>query len=462
MLLMKKMLLILLCMMCIFTVGCQRKEEVVDLKETSGESDTKISGENDLIDGSDIFSGDEKSIDSEKNESEYDAYVFPNSATQKIEKDELIRLSLDELEKAKNEIFARYGHDFSSKSLKEYFEGKSWYNAVPGKKVSVSELNKIEQANVNLIDKRINRVKEYEEGEKKYDNPTLKILDENYLKWGDEVDNGKYLLNDNSDSLAKEQLNKKGAKKRKIKIIQEDIAYKNASLISQDYTEFGDYDDYRIIEKKLCYDVIINNDKVKVYYRGINYYDYTYIPSNMYEIEINGLSAYLPADQIRIVDLDESDSYYEFEIGNYNEAGMDFDYYRYNNDKELNYIGCQLWGSTECLYKLDAKNIIYHYTLEFPEETLAIEYWILKDGYVLERAIEENEYKDKIYTVSEDLLNNYGNKRTQVYSIDNAEELKIGDKIQIIEIQIGMGIQLKVERKNGDQFYIGALGSLLR
>ena len=459
---MKKMLLILLCMMCIFTVGCQRKEEVVDLKETSGESDTKISGENDLIDGSDIFSGDEKSIDSEKNESEYDAYVFPNSATQKIEKDELIRLSLDELEKAKNEIFARYGHDFSSKSLKEYFEGKSWYKAVPGKKVSVSELNKIEQANVNLIDKRINRVKEYEEGEKKYDNPTLKILDENYLKWGDEVDNGKYLLNDNSDSLAKEQLNKKGAKKRKIKIIQEDIAYKNASLMSQDYTEFGDYDDYRIIEKKLCYDGIINNDKVKVYYRGINYYNYTSIPSDMYEIEINGLSEYLCADQIRIVDLDESDNYYEFEIGNYTEAGMDFIYYRYNNDKELNYIGCQLWGPTECLYKLDAENIIYHYTLEFPEETLPIEYWILKDGYVLERNIKKNEYKGKVYTVSEDLLNHYGHNGTLVDNIDDAEELKIGDKIQIINFGIGMGLELEVERENGDIFVVGTVGSQVR
>lgn len=80
-------------------------------------------------------------------------------------------------------------------------------------------------------------MKKYEEGKKKYANPTLKILDEDYLKWGDEVDNGKYLLNDNSDGLAKEQLNKKGAKKRKIKIkiIQWNIAYKNASLISQDY-----------------------------------------------------------------------------------------------------------------------------------------------------------------------------------------------------------------------------------
>ena len=53
-------------------------------------------------------------------------------------------------------------------------------------------------------------MKKYEEGKKKYANPTLKILDEDYLKWGDELDNGKYLLNDNSDSLAKEQSNKKG------------------------------------------------------------------------------------------------------------------------------------------------------------------------------------------------------------------------------------------------------------
>ena len=73
---MRKVLSFLLCVMCVFTVGCQKKEEVVDLKETSGESDTKISGENNLIDSSDIFSGDENSIDNEENESAYDANVY--------------------------------------------------------------------------------------------------------------------------------------------------------------------------------------------------------------------------------------------------------------------------------------------------------------------------------------------------------------------------------------------------
>ena len=135
---MKKMLVVLLCMMCIFTIGCQKKE-VINSENVSGESDEKVSGESDLKD---------------------DSYIFPNSATKKIEKNELMNLSLDELEKAKNEIFARYGHDFSSKSLREYFEGKSWYKAVPDKKVSVSELNKIEQANVDIIDKEIERKKE--------------------------------------------------------------------------------------------------------------------------------------------------------------------------------------------------------------------------------------------------------------------------------------------------------------
>lgn len=39
------------------------------------------------------------------------------------------------------------------------------------------------------------------------------------------------------------------------------------------------------------------------------------------------------------------------------------------------------------------------------------------------------------------LLNDYSNNKTQVYSIDNAEELKTGDKIQIIVIKIGIPIK---------------------
>lgn len=39
------------------------------------------------------------------------------------------------------------------------------------------------------------------------------------------------------------------------------------------------------------------------------------------------------------------------------------------------------------------------------------------------------------------LLNDYSNNKTQVYSIDNAEELKTGDKLQIIVIKIGISIK---------------------
>ena len=39
------------------------------------------------------------------------------------------------------------------------------------------------------------------------------------------------------------------------------------------------------------------------------------------------------------------------------------------------------------------------------------------------------------------LLNDYSNNKTQVYSIDNAEELKTGDRLQIIVIKIGISIK---------------------
>ncbi len=72
--------------------------------------------------------------------------------------------SKKELEIAKNEIFARYGHDFDSKELANYFAGQKWYKKVPGKKVSYSSLNEIERYNVDILDKYIGITKEMEEG----------------------------------------------------------------------------------------------------------------------------------------------------------------------------------------------------------------------------------------------------------------------------------------------------------
>lgn len=85
-------------------------------------------------------------------------YLLPNSSTELINED-LRWYTVEELDLMKNEIFARHGHDFSSQVLKEYFEKQYWYKPIEGKKVVVSELNNIEQKNVELLDKAIKLVK---------------------------------------------------------------------------------------------------------------------------------------------------------------------------------------------------------------------------------------------------------------------------------------------------------------
>ena len=78
-------------------------------------------------------------------------YIIPESDTRKIEKSEIENLTLDELNKAYNEIFARHGHEFKNAELKEYFNSMSWYSVVPNKTVSLNELNEIEKYNLDII-----------------------------------------------------------------------------------------------------------------------------------------------------------------------------------------------------------------------------------------------------------------------------------------------------------------------
>ena len=63
------------------------------------------------------------------------------------------------LNKAYNEIFARHGHDFKSKELKEYFGLFDWYKPIKGKTVSMNELSEIERVNAEMILKIIDEKK---------------------------------------------------------------------------------------------------------------------------------------------------------------------------------------------------------------------------------------------------------------------------------------------------------------
>jgi len=85
-------------------------------------------------------------------------YILP-SDTKVLTESDLIGMDYETLNKAYNEIFARYGHEFSSKNLKEYFEAQDWYKVVPGKKVDLKDLTEIEAKNINTIRARIDKIK---------------------------------------------------------------------------------------------------------------------------------------------------------------------------------------------------------------------------------------------------------------------------------------------------------------
>lgn len=57
-----------------------------------------------------------------------DAYVLADSASRLYERSVLEDMSNYDLYLARNEIYARHGRMFDNEDLKEYFEGKSWYN----------------------------------------------------------------------------------------------------------------------------------------------------------------------------------------------------------------------------------------------------------------------------------------------------------------------------------------------
>lgn len=88
----------------------------------------------------------------EKKQSLSEDYILPASDTVKLTKSDIEDLTLQELNYAKNEIYARHGRKFDSKELREYFESKSWYNGtIDPADFKDNMLSQIERDNVKLI-----------------------------------------------------------------------------------------------------------------------------------------------------------------------------------------------------------------------------------------------------------------------------------------------------------------------
>ena len=307
----------------------------------------------------------------EKTKNIIDIKVPKSGEVELIEDEELRKLSLDELEKAKNEIFARHGHDFLSKSLKEYFEIQKWYKAIPGKKVAVSELNKTEQENVNVIDKEIERQKE---------NSFQRI---------------KILKKINTDEIFKKYEADWDTEKNKYPLEQK-------YLLSDTYEnkEFG-------------------IEKIEVYFCGYTYECY-YDP--LLELVVNGVKETIicPSD-IYIIDLDEKDNDIEIAYIDYSENHSETEVIRFVNNKFVN-IGTMLsmCDTLEKFYFYNGK-IFYEY-IDFPEGAVIPAYWTLENNKLIKKITKYEDVKDNVYTVTEEFLKGK----------DCERELKVGDKIRIL------------------------------
>ena len=74
-------------------------------------------------------------------------FVIPDSSTRYLTEDDLMGLTSDELEIARNEIYARHGYIFVSNEWKDFFVGRYWYTPT-SKDVT---LNSVEEYNVSMI-----------------------------------------------------------------------------------------------------------------------------------------------------------------------------------------------------------------------------------------------------------------------------------------------------------------------
>lgn len=79
-------------------------------------------------------------------------YILPDSDKTKLSNGDLANLNKEELELARNEIYARRGRKFDTDYIQEYFNSQSWYNGtINPDDFSEDMLSEIEKYNVNLI-----------------------------------------------------------------------------------------------------------------------------------------------------------------------------------------------------------------------------------------------------------------------------------------------------------------------
>ena len=79
-------------------------------------------------------------------------YILPQSSSQVLTNSDISGLSLQQLNYAKNEIYARHGRKFDSPELQNYFNSKSWYHGtVNPSDFNNSMLSDVEKKNAEFL-----------------------------------------------------------------------------------------------------------------------------------------------------------------------------------------------------------------------------------------------------------------------------------------------------------------------
>lgn len=98
---------------------------------------------------------DDGSSDADDDYDDYyddDDYILPDSGIRKLTNSDLAGLDADELELARNEIYARAGRRFNTDYIQDYFDDKWWYvGTIEPEDFTEDMLNDVEKYNVNFI-----------------------------------------------------------------------------------------------------------------------------------------------------------------------------------------------------------------------------------------------------------------------------------------------------------------------
>jgi hypothetical protein len=103
------------------------------------------------LEADEIYNDGEK-VEAKKESVKNSDYIIPHSDTVLLTNADVSGLTLQEINYAKNEIYARHGRRFKSQELQNYFDSKSWYHGtIAPENFKSSALSSIEQQNAEFL-----------------------------------------------------------------------------------------------------------------------------------------------------------------------------------------------------------------------------------------------------------------------------------------------------------------------